>query len=515
MLFLPINMTPWGLAIISLSYILGLLSTGLPLGQQPIGGYGLLTMGLLCSWWLPHHWRLGPTRLQWIVAGLVALMGSIYCLARIPQPDTSDVSRYAPGTYSVYGEIVSSPQISRSGKGRFWFTVSDVQNRAQDAEFISRRSASGRLYVTAPLTLTKELRPGQRLKVTGRLYEPSSTGEFDFRAYLAKQGCFAGLSAKYIDQVRMGGKSQPGLWQVRQRIISAQGRWLGVDRGSLVSAMVLGRRAVDLPYETRDAFVEAGLAHTLAASGFHVALVLGLVLTLLKPQPRQIQALGGSLALVIYVGLTGLQPSVMRAAIMGLGAMAGLALERRVKPLGCLGTAVVLLLLWNPRWIWDIGFQLSVMATLGLMVMATALARRLDWLPSAIATLLSVPIAAYLWTLPLQLYHFGVVPSYSVVLNVAATPLVTAVSLGGFISAMVSVVWPLAGGAIAWPLALPLELLIQLVELFNQLPGNQIAVGSLPAWATVAAYVGYGAIAIFLARRHQTAAARIGHLGVE
>lgn len=501
-------MALWSLIIICLGYILGLLSTGILMGpsSQPIASYGLALVGLGCSIWLPKIWRLGPTRQQWLIAGLVSLLGAAYCLWRVPQPGTDDVSRYAPGSFSAYGEVIALPQVNRSGKGKFWLETHGIQHRAKDADFVSRRPVSGKLYVTATLDQTNKLYPGQTIKVTGKLYEPSSAnkaGEFDFKAYLARQGSFAGLSAKYIDSQPNTDQPQRGLWQIRQRIVEAQGRWLG-DKGALVSAMVLGRRAVDLPYDMRDAFITAGLAHTLAASGFHVALILGLVLAMMQWQPARTQAIGGSMALLIYVGLTGLQPSVMRAAIMGLGAMAGLALERQVKPLASLGLAVVLLLLWNPRWIWDIGFQLSVAATFGLMIMATALTKRLDWMPSAIATLLSVPIAAYFWTLPLQLYHFGIIPSYSIILNAIATPLVTIISLGGFISAMASVIWPLAGSAIAWLLAIPVQFLITLVNLFNQLPGNQIDIGTISVWLVVAIYSLYGAITLFLARRNRT-----------
>ncbi|MBE9069598.1 ComEC family competence protein [Leptolyngbya cf. ectocarpi LEGE 11479] len=501
-------MTLWGPVIIGLGYVLGLLSTGILLGpsSQPMVSYGLALVGLGCSLWIPKIWRLGPTRYQWLIAGLVSLLGAAYCLWRIPQPGMDDVSRYAPGSYSAYGEVVALPQVNRSGKGKFWLETHGIQHRAEDADFVSRRPVSGKLYITAPLAQTANLYPGQAIKATGRLYEPSvasKPGEFDFRAYLARQGSFAGLSANYIDSQPNTDQPQRGLWQVRQRIVKAQGRWLG-DKGTLVSAMVLGRRAVDLPYDIRDAFITAGLAHTLAASGFHVALILGLVLAMMQWQPARTQAIGGSVALLIYVGLTGLQPSVMRAAIMGFGAMMGLALERQVKPLAALGLAVVLLLLWNPRWIWDIGFQLSVTATLGLMVMATALIKRLDWMPGAIATLLSVPIAAYLWTLPLQLYHFGIIPSYSIILNAIATPLVTLISLGGFISAMASVIWPLAGSAISWLLAIPVQLLITLVNLFNQLPGNQIDIGNISVWLVVAIYSLYGTITLWLACRNRT-----------
>ncbi|MGD1858064.1 MAG: ComEC/Rec2 family competence protein [Leptolyngbyaceae cyanobacterium] len=501
-------MTAWGPLVVCCSYILGLLTTGIVIGQseQPVASYGLLLLGIGLSVWMPGRWRLGPTGRQWLLAGAIGLLGAFYCLWRIPQPAIDDVSQYAPGRYSVYGEVISSPQLNRSGKRKFWLKTHGLQNRAKDAAFVSRQPASGKVYITASLEQTDRLHPGELVKATGRLYEPSTAkipGGFDFSAYLARQGSFAGFSADYIDTLPNTDSPKHGLWQVRQRIVQAQGRWLG-DKGALVSAMVLGRRAVDLPYDLRDAFIAAGLAHTVAASGFHVALVLGLVLALLNWQPAQTQALGGCVALIVYVGLTGLQASVMRAAVMGFGAMLGLALERKVKSLSCLFLAAFLLLLWNPRWIWDIGFQLSVTATLGLMVMATALAKRLDWMPGEIATLLSVPIAAYFWTLPLQLYHFGVVPSYSIILNAIATPLVTVISLGGFISAMGSLIWPLVGSAIAWLLIVPVQLLLMLVDFFNQLPGNQLPVGNIPAWLVVIIYGFYGSITVWLAHRDRT-----------
>ena len=500
-------MTSWGPTIIYLSYILGLFSTGITLASshQPIASYSLFILGLILSIWIPRYWRLGPTHRQWLIAAVISLVGAAYCLWRIPQPTSDDVSRYASGRYSVYGEVISLPQVNRAGKGKFWLKTQGIQDRGDDADFVSRQPVSGKLYVTASLSATQELYPGQSVKVTGRLYEPNSAstpGEFDFKDYLAKQGSFAGLSASYIDDRSTAEQSSVGLWQARQRIVNAQGLWLG-DRGKLISAMILGRRAVDLPYDLRDAFIEAGLAHTLAASGFHVALVLGVVLTLLNWQPACTQAIGGSIALFLYVCLTGLQASVMRAALMGVGTLLGLALDRKVKPLGCLLLTVFLLLLWNPRWIWDIGFQLSVTATLGLMLMTAAIAKRLDWLPGAIATLLAVPIAACIWTLPLQLYHFGTVPSYSIVLNILATPLVTIISLGGFISAMASVIWPMAGGAIAWLLAIPVQLLINLVTLFNQLPGNQLTVENVSVWFVVLTYGLYGTITLWLARRNR------------
>ncbi|MEL6247321.1 MAG: ComEC/Rec2 family competence protein, partial [Cyanobacteria bacterium J06627_15] len=94
-----------------------------------------------------------------------------------------------------------------------------------------------------------------------------------------------------------------------------------------------------------------------------------------------------------------------------------------------------------------------------------------------------------------------VLPSYSILLNIVATPLVMVVSLGGFVSAMAALVWPLAGSAIAWLLAIPIQLLMWLVTTFNTLPGNQLQVGNIPAWTVVISYTVYGVISLWLATR--------------
>ncbi|NEP19480.1 MAG: ComEC family competence protein [Leptolyngbya sp. SIO4C1] len=510
-------MTSWALLLFCSSYLLGLLSTGLAAGESSVPilaiGSGLLILGIASGIVIPKYWRLGPTRQQWIVAGLIGTIGAAYCVWRIPQPATNDVSRFlngqaSSGPYEIVGEIRTVLQPARNGDKRFFLAVESVRDKSDDAQYVSRQPASGRLYVTAPSDRVQKLHPDMTIKLGQILREPEGAqtpGSFDLKRYLAKQGSFAKLRAAYIDEITTEHRSQPGLWQLRQRIAATQGRWLKAPKGSLLSAMTLGRRAVDLPYEIRDSFVEAGLAHTLAASGFHVSLVLGLVLAALRSRRPSLQFTGGTVALLGYIALTGLQPSVMRAGLMGFGALIGLILQRQVKPLGCLFFAINLLLLYSPQWIWDAGFQLSAFATLGLIVSVSPLVRRLDWMPAAIATMVAAPLAAYVWTIPLQLYHFGVVPSYSILLNVLATQLVTIISIGGFLSAFCALVWPLLGSAIAWLMTLPIQLLIWLVEFFNQLPGNQLQVGNVSAWQVILSYAVYAAVSLGLAYRQKSA----------
>jgi competence protein ComEC len=139
-------------------------------------------------------------------------------------------------------------------------------------------------------------------------------------------------------------------------------------------------------------------------------------------------------------------------------------------------------------WVWDIGFELSFLATLGLIVTADPLLKKLDWLPPTIADLISVPLAATIWTLPIQLYVFKVFPLYCLPANILTSPLISIISIGGTIGAFASAIVPLAGSAISAILYVPTRILIGIVDLFNYLPGTSFAVGQMAIWQLVALY---------------------------
>jgi competence protein ComEC len=491
-------MNPASGALLSLAYILGLLSTaclGLPTRnvswkESASLVIGLGVLGVVAAIAIPRFWRTGPRPRLWLVAGIVGALALIYFQVRIPQPALNDISQFIRSAngigqdqvVTVQGNVESIPRLTRNQRGQFWLQVTQLNEvESSDNAGATSKGVTGKLYVTVPLLQATGLYPGENIAVTGVLYKPKpalNPGAFDFGAYLAKEGAFAGFSGRQVTSDEQQERRWGG-WVLQQRIIRSQLHWLDSPTGQLVSSMVLGSQAVDIPYDIREPFVRAGLAHTLAASGAQVSLILGLVLVLTKGLSVKAQLGFGTGALVVFVALTGLQASVMRAAIMGFGALVALMTQRKVKPLGSLLVAATLLLLFNPLWIWDLGFQLSFLATLGLVVTVSPLTKQLEWLPPAIASLIAIPLAASLWTLPLQLYVFGIVAPYSIAANIISAPLIALISIGGVISALAALIWPTAGSALAWLLDYPTQVLIALVQFFNKLPGSSLAVGTI------------------------------------
>lgn len=477
--------------ILCLAYILGLLATAVSWG-----GYVVLAVGIGAAVVIPRFWRVAPKAPLWLIAGVVGLFATLYLQALTPQPGVNDISKFVSADrtsqelVTVQGRVTSTPRLTRSQRGQFWLEATHLDKIKGGDESAVERSVTGKLYVTVPLLQVTGLYPGQEITVTGVLYKPKpavNSGGFDFRNYLAREGTFAGISGR---EVSAETEKQPrwGWWVVRQRIVRSLVRWLGSPEGPLAASMVLGSKAVDLPYDIRDSFITVGLAHALAASGFQTSLILGVLLALTKRLTPVLQIAWGGGALITFLGLTGLQPSVLRAVVMGFGALIALAMKRKIKPLGSLLVAATLLLLFNPLWIWDLGFQLSFLATLGLIVTVPPLSKRLDWMPPAIACLIAIPIAAYIWTLPLQLHVFGVVPLYSLVINILTTPLISMISIGGIVSALIALISPLAGSACSWLLYYPTHWLIALVQFFSQLPGNSIAFGTISVLQLIVIY---------------------------
>lgn len=485
--------------ILCLAYILGLVSTAVAWS-----GYSLLAVGIgaalskLAADKMQRVWRVGPKPSLWLMAGIVGFLATLYLQARTPQPTADDISQFVSAIsknqeqiVTVQGKVASTPRLTRSQRGQFLLEAAQLnQVKGGNNPVNISKKVTGKLYVTVPLLQATGTYPGQAIAVTGVLYNPkpaANPGAFDFRIFLEREGIFAGLSGRrvsFLDDRRPNWR----WWAIRARIVRSQVRWLGSPEGPFVSSMVLGSKAVDLPYDIRDTFIQTGLAHALAASGFQTSLILGLVLALSRHLSPASQVGCGVGALVIFLCLTGLQPSVLRAVVMGFGALIALAMRRKVKPLGSLLIAATLLLIFNPLWIWDLGFELSFLATLGLVVTVPPLIERLDWLPPAIAYLIAVPIAAFIWTLPLQLYVFGVVPLYSLVINILTTPIISVISVGSIISAIVALIWPLGGSALAWLLYYPSHWLIGLVQFFYQLPGNSVAVGTISLLQLLAIY---------------------------
>jgi len=321
-----------------------------------------------------------------------------------------------------------------------------------------------------------------RLEPITRIPDP---GGFDRRSWAASRGmyheCFAGLGQWSV--VGHGWRWTDLFEGTRQRV----SRWLEQSglpfrERALVKALVLGLRD-ELDSDQKDAFVRSGTIHVLAVSGTHVGFIYAILLFMLGWWGGGRQARIGRgvlvlLALWCYAGLTGACPSVLRATIMfSLFTVAGMS-ARRADPLNSLFTAAFLLLVWDPHMLIEIGFQLSFLAVMGIILFHGPLVR--SWVPnnrwvSHIWTLSVMSVAAQLLTTPLSLFLFQAFPVWFLPANLVV---VTAAGFAvyGAVALLALYRVPLLGPLLASLLTMLLMIVDRVTSFFAGLPGAYPAI---------------------------------------
>ena len=479
--------------IICLAYILGLVSASLLyFSQNDFSLLIFLKLGLalaIIGFILRFFIKLDIDNRVYYIAIAVFMLSVLYFNFRLPQPRANDISNLVSSekylNVTVTGKVLTEPRLNDNYKLKFWLQAQKIVE--QDS--LNSQETAGKLYVTVPLLQGKNIYPHEIVTIKGFLYKPQSPQsniQFNFKKYLQGYGSFAGLSGRNVIEQS---KTKPwGWYRLRNRIIRAQVKGLGSPWGQLISSMVLGRKAVDLPQDIRDLFIKSGLAHILAASGFHVSLLLGATLKLTNFLEQKKQLVIGVTVLLIYLGLTGFSPSIVRAVVMGIAVLIAVASKAKVRPLGSLLLAATLILIFNPLWIENLGFQLSFLSTFGLIVTLPILQKKLDWLPTNIATAIAIPLAASIWILPSIGYVFNMVATYSILVNVITTPLITAISLGGIFTSAIALLIPSLGSYLTWVLKYPIFLLVAIARFFTNLPGSTFAVGEISWFVLLAIY---------------------------
>lgn len=301
------------------------------------------------------------------------------------------------------------------------------------------------------LTLAKDslaplVRPGDVLMVHAELSPPTRTpdpGGFDVRAWSAARGIH---DQGFVEAGQW--RHLAHRWRWTDLFLPAQERvWQWLDRSGLpdreravVLALLLGIRN-ELDVEQKDAFARSGTMHVLAVSGMHVALIYWVLMALLKPLggsagARWSRALIALLVLWGYAGITGATPSVLRATVMcSLFVIASLT-ERRSATLNTLAGSAMLLLIWDPRMLFQLSFQLSFLAVLGIVLCYDPI-RRL-WYPGNVVlrycwSLIAVSLAAQLFTTPLSLAVFKAFPVWFLPANIIIVTLVNIGVVGGML----------------------------------------------------------------------------------
>lgn len=362
---------------------------------------------------------------------LACLLAGVLRTQYAINPNKNDVSSFADSANEVLlaGTVDDFPE-RRNARYRFAF-------RAEKLKINSNWVATqGRVLVSGDSL--KDIRIGEKLLLSGFLRLPDASrnpGAFDYRAY---------LQAQDITATFYGGKQAPlwrgasSGWLEWRQIISQTKSWIEArlasfsqgQRLALLKGLLIGERD-EISKEVSEAFARTGLVHILAVSGSNVGFIALLIVTALYflRLSRRWHPPFLLMGIFFYMILTGAQPPVVRATIMAAVIILGELFERDTDIYNSLGVAALIILLWQPLQLFQLGFQLSFAAMLGIAYLYEPLAAlfkkwlRLNWRPvHLVAMLLAVSFAAQFATLPISVQAFGRLPVAAIMGNLLVVP---------------------------------------------------------------------------------------------
>lgn len=248
-------------------------------------------------------------------------------------------------------------------------------------------------------------------------------------------------------------------------------------QGSLMRGLLFGADA-DISRDLRDDFRRAGLSHIVAVSGSNVGLITIYVYVFLVavwlPRKRAVLAVAG--ALLFFLFFVGFEPALLRAAVMGSLYLISKYLGRPQAMPNIFLATLALLLFLEPELFFNLGFQLSALATFGILFVAPRLEPYAQWIPNikGLREIVLMTVAAILTTTPLLYAIFGTLSLVGIFSNVLVIPLLTPTIALGLVALGLAVVSPVVGLIVALPVMLLLTIILLLAHIFAALPYAQL-----------------------------------------
>ncbi|WP_309120533.1 DNA internalization-related competence protein ComEC/Rec2 [Paenibacillus sp.] len=453
---------------------------------------GLTSAIFVLLWAGTHHGRNALTACA--VAAAFAIGGGWFerydagNTSAIPFPDGAEEAVVLSG-------VIRTKPVTDGDRATFDLTVERMTARGEAAA-LPREVVKVYVYFKTEEERNgmAEWARGDRATVTGTIRRPLSAvnfGGFDYREYLRRQHIHWTATAEGLASVERSEAadwSAPRVLSYVDRIRDGMGARIAAAYDEPVAGfmkgLVLGIRE-DVDPAKYQAFSQVGLTHILAISGLNVAIYVGAILWLLGKLPltRETRLVAAIAAVPVYVLLTGASPSVVRAGIMAMIAL--YAARRRLLKDGMnvLAAAALLMLAWNPYFLYDVSFQLSFAVTAGI-ILGTPLMNRLVRIGRpAVQSAVSVTVIAQCVSFPLTVAYFNAFSILSFPANFVIVPLF---SLGimplGSIAMLLSYVWPGGAGALAYVAELLTSLSFRLVTWMSGYDGASSIWATPPLW---------------------------------
>jgi competence protein ComEC len=414
---------------------------------------------------------------------VVFLGGSFFILGlwryafSLPQLGKNHLSWYYGQELFLKGLIGEEPEI-RETSIRYTLDKLEIINKDLSKKLTGKILLISRLF--------PQFQIGDELVFHCQLKKPEVLNNFDYPSYLAGQGIYA--LCLFPQHLRLVANSQGNrlitiLYFLKQKFISVVNQILPEPQASFLGGLLYGEKR-SIPNNLKEAFKKTGTAHLVALSGYNISIVAGFITGTLSWFwiPRRLAFLLSVLAIFGFVLLTGASASVVRAAIMGTIVLLGKNIGRLSRIRNVLAFSAAVMLWQNPKILaFDLGFQLSFAATIGLILFSPYFQEKFYFLPTwlNIREAASATFAALIFTFPILLYNFGTFSLIAPLANFLVVPLIPLTMGLGFVSLLLGLVYLPLGKIAGWFVWLPLTYEIFIIKKLAHFPAFEWRI-SLP-----------------------------------
>lgn len=334
--------------------------------------------------------------------------------------------------------------------------------------------------ILARVPLYPEYQYGDLLKINCRLQPPKNSANFDYEKYLAITDIYY---LCYQPEIQVLDHSQGNfliskIYQYKNYCLRIIEKIWVMPVSGFMAGLLLGLKK-SLPQEIINDFTITGTIHILVVSGSHLVVFSALLKTILKNlgvnRKKQFYIITG--ILIFYVFLTGWSAAAVRAGWMAILTMLAEKFGRPKNVFNILVFSCFIMTVQNPRIIfYDVGFQLSFLATVGLVYLSKPIERVLFFMPKffGVKSLMAQTFAAIICTTPIIWWHFRRISLIAPLANLLIVPLISVVMITGMMTLAVGAVWPPAAQIAGWFVALWVQLILIINHWLAQIPWAQL-----------------------------------------
>ncbi|MBI2112992.1 MAG: ComEC/Rec2 family competence protein [Candidatus Wildermuthbacteria bacterium] len=387
----------------------------------------------------------------------------------------------------------------------------EPQKRSSGLQLVVRPEGGFSYKVLATADAFIDVEYGDSVELRGVVKKPPEFDDFNYREYLEAKGIGALMQDTDVEVLGVSqSKNAIYAWilAIKQRFRDVIFRHTSPPESAVLLALLLGDQGA-MPNDMKDALNKTGLRHFIAISGQHIVILTNMLVPLFLAFGlwKKQAIVGAFLCMVLFVLLTGAEASAVRSGIMGGILLLSQYLGRMQDSLRILAFAAALMLLANPLLLTrDAGFQLSFLATLGIIVLYPWFRALFSKLPETLGMrdILAMNAAAQVFTFPVLAYNFGYISLIGFVTNLLVLPLAPLLLGLGFAFLVAGSLWSFLGFVLSFPVIMGAKYLLLVVNLFASFPFSAIAIEHIPVLLFLLMYIPFIAVCWKLSKAYES-----------